>query len=34
MKKFLLFCSVCAIALHGLAADKYYLIKEEKDGTY
>ena len=33
MKKFLLFCSVCAIALHGLAADKYYLITSESSNS-
>lgn len=29
-----LFCAVCIIALHGIAADKYYLVKEEMDATY
>ncbi len=30
----ILLCTVCAIALHGFAADKYYLIKTEKSNTY
>ncbi|MBR3822192.1 MAG: hypothetical protein IKJ37_11325 [Kiritimatiellae bacterium] len=29
MNKVALFCAACAIALHGLAADKYYLITSE-----
>ena len=29
MNKVALFCAACAIALHGLAVDKYYLIKSE-----